>query len=276
MQSTFLKTLEKLGVPRNPDPDNGHNLGGSTTYLSVDPRKAIRSSSASAYYQPNAHRQNLAILTNARVAKLNFEPGSNPLQAIGVEFLHDGKTYLSKARREVILSAGSFQTPQILELSGIGNKKIFERHGIKALVYMSTHNGPTPTEDHVKIFSIYEIDPNYETVDDALDPEVLARQKELYETQQGYLSSALVSLFAFIPARTFAFEQQLSEWKEKALAAAQDAPPGLRKQLILQIEWFLNPEAVEHQEKPPEQKSAQLALRRENTRNITNDLTKTV
>ncbi|KAJ2986615.1 hypothetical protein NUW54_g9701 [Trametes sanguinea] len=198
-----------------------------------------------AYYQPNAHRQNLAILTNARVAKLNFEPGSNPLQAIGVEFLHDGKTYQAKARREVILAAGSFQTPQILELSGIGNNEILEGHGIKALVHMSTHNGPTSTEDHVKIFSIYEIDPNYETVDDALDPEVLARQKELYESQQGYLSSALVSLFAFIPARTFASEQQLSEWKEKALAAAQDAPPGLRKQLMLQIEWFLEPQAVE-------------------------------
>ncbi|KAI9060841.1 GMC oxidoreductase [Trametes sanguinea] len=243
LRSTFLQTLEKLGVPRNPDPDNGYNLGGTTTYLSVDPRKAIRSSSASAYYQPHAHRQNLAILTNALVAKLNFEPGSNPLQAIGIEFLHDGKTYQAKARREIILAAGSFQTPQILELSGIGNKNILERHGIEALVHLPGVG--ENLQDHVKIFSIYEIDPKYETVDDALDPEVLAREKELYETQQGYLSSALVSLFAFIPAKSFASEQQLSEWKEKALAAAQDAPPGLKKQLMHQIEWFLNPEAVE-------------------------------
>lgn len=89
-----------------------------------------------AYYEVNAHRKNLIVLTNSTVSRVLFEPGSSPLKATGVEFLNGGKTYVATTKGEVILAAGklercrpssismlkefsgAFQSPQILELSG--------------------------------------------------------------------------------------------------------------------------------------------------------------
>ncbi|KAI0332148.1 GMC oxidoreductase [Cubamyces sp. BRFM 1775] len=239
----FLETLEKLGVPKNSEPDNGNNLGGVTTYVTVDSSNALRSYSASAYYEPNAGRKNLVILTNSTVTKINFRSGSSPLQAVGVEFINGNQRYNAVARKEVILAAGAFQTPQILELSGIGNKDILSKLGINTLVDLPSVG--ENLQDHVYVYSIHEIDPKYETIDDILEPEVVARQQELYKSRLGYLSTALASLFGFLPAKSFATPEQLSQWKEQALAMAEKAPAGLRKQLELQIQWFLNPESVE-------------------------------
>ncbi|KAI8989658.1 GMC oxidoreductase [Trametes punicea] len=243
LHDSFLDTLAKLGIPRNPEPNTGRNVGGVTCFLTVDTETALRTYSASAYFEPNASRQNLFVLTNSKVAKINFEEGTNPLRATGVEFFNSGKCYNVAARKEIILAAGSFQTPQILELSGIGNKDILSKHGISALLDLPAVGGNL--QDHVYVYSIYEIDPQYETVDDALEPEVMRRQQELYKSRLGYLSTGLVSAFGYLPAQCFASEEQLAQWKEKALAVAKDAPPGLRKQLDIQIRFFLNPESAE-------------------------------
>ncbi|KAI0636746.1 GMC oxidoreductase [Trametes polyzona] len=233
----FLETLEKLGVPRNPDPDNGNNMGAVTSFVAVDSRTATRSYAANAYYEPNSSRKNLVVLTNATVSKINFRPGSSPLVATSVEFLHSGQKYIAAARKEVILAAGSFQTPQLLELSGIGNRELLNKRGVQTLVDLPS--------DHVYVYSIHEIDPQYETVDFARDPEEAVRQQELYKSGKGYLTSALASLFGFVPAKTFATEDQLRDWKARALATVQDVPDGLKKQLELQIQWFLDPNSAE-------------------------------
>jgi choline dehydrogenase-like flavoprotein len=72
-----------------------------------------------AYYEPNKHRKNLTVITGAHVTRirLNTTSAGNPV-AEGVEYQKDGKKYAASAKKEVILAAGSFQTPQILELSG--------------------------------------------------------------------------------------------------------------------------------------------------------------
>ncbi|KAI9057886.1 GMC oxidoreductase [Trametes sanguinea] len=236
LHKSFLDTLEKLGVPRNADPDSGINMGGVTSFMTVD-SNAVRTYSASSYYQPNAGRQNLVLLTNSKVAKINFREGTIPLRATGVDFISGDRRYTVSARKEVILAAGAFQTPQILELSGIGNKEILSKHGIHTLLDLPS--------DHVYVYSIYEIDPSIETVDDVLEPEVFARQQELYKSQRGYLSSGLAAVFGYLPAKAFASEEQLANWKQEALAFAKNAPPGLRKQLEIQIDWFLKPDSAE-------------------------------
>ncbi|KAI8977772.1 GMC oxidoreductase [Trametes punicea] len=243
LRTSFLETLENLGLPRNPDPDSGRNMGATTAFLTVDSRAAIRTYSASAYYVPNASRPNLRVLTNSQATKIIFRAATSPLEATGVEFLNSGKVYNVTIRKEVILAAGSLQTPQLLELSGIGNKTILNKYGVPPLVDLPGVG--ENLQDHVKVFSICEIDPKYETLDDVMDPEVIARQQELYKSRLGYLSSALVSSFAFIPAASFLSEELIAQWKEAALAAAKEAPSGLRKQLELQIQWFLDPESVE-------------------------------
>ncbi|CDO72925.1 GMC oxidoreductase [Trametes cinnabarina] len=224
LHKPFLETLEKIGIPKNADPDSGVNMGGVTSYMTVD-SDATRSYSASGYYLPIAGRQNLVLLTNSKVAKIIFREDTSPLRVIGVEFINVDKRYSATARKEVVLAAG------------IGNKDILSKHGIKVLLDLPN--------DHVYVYSVYEIDPSIETVDDALVPEVMARQQELYKVHRGYLSSGLAAVFGYLPARAFATEAQLAEWKQRALAIAKEAPHGLRKQLEIQIDWFLNPESAE-------------------------------
>ncbi|KAI0324288.1 GMC oxidoreductase [Cubamyces sp. BRFM 1775] len=245
---TFLDTLSELGVPRNPDPDNGTNVGGATSFLSVEPRAALRTYSASAYLQPNINRPNLFVLTNTVVTKIVFDGATKPLRAVGVEYMHDDRMYCATVRGEVVLAAGSLQTPQILELSGIGRADILQKHGIQQILELpgvGENLRQFSILDHVKVYSINEIDPDYETLDDALDPRVAAKQRELYQSHRGYLSTASVSAYGFLPASAFASDVQIAQWKEQALEVARKAPVGLRRQLELQINWFLNPESAE-------------------------------
>lgn len=68
-----------------------------------------------------------------KVTKINLTPGSSAV-ATGVEFVVDGITYNANATTEVVLSAGTIQTPQLLELSGIGNPTILEQYGIPLII----------------------------------------------------------------------------------------------------------------------------------------------
>lgn len=117
----------------------------SFTPTSIDPSTGARSYSASAYLWPNIGRPNLAVLANATVTKINLssrecdisiDPTQRGCQqvATGVNYAIGGaagKVISVKARKEVVLSAGSIQTPQILELSGIGQQELLTKFGIK-------------------------------------------------------------------------------------------------------------------------------------------------
>jgi choline dehydrogenase-like flavoprotein len=78
----------------------------------------------------NKSRPNLNVLCEARVVSIQLEG----IRATKVSFLFDGKQYTVAAKREIIVSCGTIQSPQILELSGIGNPEILERAGVKCLV----------------------------------------------------------------------------------------------------------------------------------------------
>jgi choline dehydrogenase-like flavoprotein len=87
-----------------------------------------------AYYKPNISRPNLVVLTEAFVQNVILDKTDDGYVASGVRFTHGGKEYNVSAKREVILSAGSVQSPQLLELSGIGNPKILKAAGIEVKV----------------------------------------------------------------------------------------------------------------------------------------------
>ncbi len=124
LADAFITAAESLGIPRNPD-FNGAQMDG-VGYWDLASWKGRRSSTWSGYLEPNLNRPNLHILTEAYVTKVNFEGR----QAVGVTYERGGQTHLARAEREVILSAGALQTPQLLQLSGIGPGELLQSMGI--------------------------------------------------------------------------------------------------------------------------------------------------
>jgi choline dehydrogenase-like flavoprotein len=110
-------------------------VGAWNMVCTIDPDRQERSYSASAYYSPVAHRTNLHILTNATVMEILFDSENEIMVATGARVRYDGIETIIHASKEVILCAGSVQSPQLLELSGIGNQHILEAAGVKVKVH---------------------------------------------------------------------------------------------------------------------------------------------
>ncbi|KAJ5707986.1 aryl-alcohol dehydrogenase [Penicillium malachiteum] len=117
----------------NPGDPFSHSSVGSFSCLASIDSEGKRSNSASAYYKPAEPRQNLYFLTNALVERILFDE-SNPPKAIGVQYSLEGVLKTAQARNEVILAAGAFQSPKILQLSGVGRAELLEKHGIDIVV----------------------------------------------------------------------------------------------------------------------------------------------
>lgn len=141
------ETLANLGITTNKTHMSGSNTGAWTSMVAVNPKTATREYSVS-YYEPAKHRKNLTVLTGATVQNLMLEESKGEVVATGVRFEHGGSSYVANSRKEVILSAGSVKSPQILELSGIGNPLILERGGIVTKV-VNTHVGEN-LQDHLR------------------------------------------------------------------------------------------------------------------------------
>jgi len=130
------RTMNAVGVESNDAHLAGSNTGCWTSLVSVDPRTATRSYAATAYYLPNASRQNLVVLTGAEVREiiLEKEENSDGWEAKGARFVHGGAEFTAFASREIVLSAGSVQSPQILELSGVGGAAVLSAAGVAVKV----------------------------------------------------------------------------------------------------------------------------------------------
>ena len=93
-------------------------------------RNGLRCSAARAFLEPVQNRRNLHILTHSLVTRINFDIHN---RAVGVNFERNNITYSVKASKEVIVSAGVINSPQLLMLSGIGHRKHLEDMGIDVI-----------------------------------------------------------------------------------------------------------------------------------------------
>jgi choline dehydrogenase len=100
----------------------------------VDPKHKRRSYAARDYYEPNAGRSNLSLLTNALVSKIQMERTGGEAKATGVQFIVNGATHSVKVKKEVIVCGGSVNSPQILELSGVGSSAVLQKAGVELVV----------------------------------------------------------------------------------------------------------------------------------------------
>lgn len=124
----WLEAAQQYGLKSNDDFNAETTEGVGEYHLSIGAR--WRSSSARAFLATAKNRENLDIMTNTLVARILFENK----HATGAEIIQDGQRRKVYADAEVVLSAGSIQSPQILQLSGIGPGRLLQKHGIDVLV----------------------------------------------------------------------------------------------------------------------------------------------
>jgi choline dehydrogenase len=128
ISQTFIDVCVALGYDRNPDFNGVKQEGVGLFQLTVKDGKPH--SAAAAFLLPILHRPNLTVMTGAVATRLLFEGNCT----VGVEYLHQGIPQQVKVGSEVILSAGAFDSPKLLLLSGIGNKERLQAMGIDAVV----------------------------------------------------------------------------------------------------------------------------------------------
>ena len=156
----FLSAAQEIGMKLNPDM-NGEKQEGVGNYQ-ITTHKGQRMSSSRAYLWPIKYRSNLTVLKKALVTKVLIRDK----KAYGVKYLKSGKTHELLASREVILSAGSINSPQLLQLSGVGPKKILEQVSVP-LVYDSPSVGEN-LQDHLGVSYFYKS--KVPTLNDQLRP----------------------------------------------------------------------------------------------------------
>ncbi len=118
----FVRSAQEVGIPYNPDLNGARQAGVS--FYQVTQRNVRRESAATAFLRPN--RKNMTVRTKALASRILMKKG----RAVGIEYLHGGKTCEVRAEREVILSGGAVNSPKLLLLSGIGPADEIALHGI--------------------------------------------------------------------------------------------------------------------------------------------------
>ena len=145
---------EACGIPKISEFNRGDNFGNA--YFQMNQRSGTRCSGARAFLRPAKHRANLTVLTETHVQKLNFKENDSATHCTSVTVRTRGGVETFSVRKEVILSAGTIGSPQILQVSGIGNSEHLQEFGIKPV-----HQLPGVGEnlqDHLQVRTIYKVE----------------------------------------------------------------------------------------------------------------------
>lgn len=162
------------------------------TQFHDEDRRGTRSSTAAAFLFPNLSRKNLNIITHAQASKITFDGQ----RASGVEYSQKGNIKSVKARAEVILCAGAFQSPQLLMLSGVGDSSELRRHGIETVRH--NPNVGKNLQDHIDMLMGYRVtDKETFSVSPVRLLRALTKIPEYKKNGTGFWSSNLIQAGAF-------------------------------------------------------------------------------
>ena len=146
----FSQAAQQNGIPATDDFNRGDNTG--VGYFDVNQKRGIRWNASKAFLRPALKRPNLTVITGAHTQRVVFEGR----RCTGVEYRGDNTDYLAKARCEVILSSGAVNSPQLLELSGIGNGARLQNLGIE--VVKDLRGVGENLQDHLQLRMAYKVD----------------------------------------------------------------------------------------------------------------------
>jgi choline dehydrogenase-like flavoprotein len=191
------ETFAQLGWETDADPIDGRKLGAFTSPLTVDAKTGKRGYAA-AYYSPEvAARPNLRLLTETMVEKIDFTQEDGQLIATGVTVKTQDKSHQITAKKEVLLCAGSLNSPQLLELSGIGGADLLQSHDIPVLI-----DNPAVGEnlqDHALTTLNFEIADGQVSGDILRDPNVVQAVMKIYEETNGGPLAGMPISMAYLP-----------------------------------------------------------------------------
>jgi choline dehydrogenase len=128
ISAAFIKAAAETGIPENPD-FNGASQEGAG-FFQTTTRNGRRASTAVAYLRPARARKNLHVETSALAQRIRFEG----LRAVAVEYSKQGAPRTVRARKEILVSSGAYNSPQLLQLSGVGPADLLQKHGIDVVL----------------------------------------------------------------------------------------------------------------------------------------------
>lgn len=201
-----IPVLPRLTVLETKDADPMPLLGTLPSPYLLRDNPLIPSFPRRRYFRPNKNRPNLKVLCEAHASKIVL----NGNTATGVEFIDpQGKKHVVKASKEVILSGGVIGTPQLLELSGIGDPEVLKAAGVECLVENKAVGANF--QDHVLGGMLYDLKPGIESLDSMNNAEFAKAATEQYEkTQNGPLGSPGM-LMGFVSYASLVGKEQLEK-----------------------------------------------------------------
>ena len=163
----WLQAGAQAGLPASPDFNGAIDSGLGSYQLTL--RGHWRDSAATAFLHPVRNRPNLTVTTGAHVTRLLIERGV----CRGVAWLQDGQQMRAHAAGEVILAAGALQSPQLLQLSGVGPAALLHKHRIA--VHVDAPEVGRNLQDHYQARVIVRVKNRLSLNDDVRNPLRLAR-----------------------------------------------------------------------------------------------------
>lgn len=210
VHSAWLEAFRDLGLESSRDPLTGRALGGAITSNHIDAVSRERCHAAVAYLTPEVRaRANPMVVAGAFVKRVEFgekADQSDLAVARSVLYEKDGRSREIKVGREVILAAGAFGSPQLLELSGIGNGQLLSKHAID-VVYDNPAVGEN-LQDHIRAGISHE---PAEAADS--QPRISNEEAEkLYdENRTGPWAEMPAYMFAYMPLVPFSSKAEMQE-----------------------------------------------------------------
>lgn len=189
----FIEANATLGTPHLIDSNNGDRSGVSLLKMTSSGR--VRQSSARAYLQSVKNRPNLHVSIRSHASKILFDG----TRASGIEYIHNGKVCCALAAKEVVLSGGTINSPQLLMLSGIGPAQELSELGIKPVLDLPGVG--QNLHDHPAVFmqAITNV-PSYNT--ETLPPRLFKHIFDWALHGQGMLSTIMFQALAFVKTKT--------------------------------------------------------------------------
>jgi choline dehydrogenase len=143
LSAAFVDAAAEVGIPRNPDFNGARQEGAG--FFQTTTRGGRRASAAVAYLRPARARQNLHIETSTLAERILFEGH----RAVAVMYRSAGASRTVRARKEILVSGGAFNSPQLLQLSGVGPADLLRQHGIE--VVLDAQGVGHDLQDHMQV-----------------------------------------------------------------------------------------------------------------------------